>query len=66
MNIENKFIIEVTVNGKQMWWNGAAPFVDDINKAFICPDEKSLVKNLNRIIDSYGFVCKSIGLKITT
>lgn len=64
--IKGKYVIQVTVDGKTMWFNGARPFVEDIDKAFICTDLRSAEKNAKRIIDFYGFTYKIVALSINT
>jgi len=64
-SIENKFIIEVGGFTERMWWNGSKPFVNDINKAFICPNRKSAETNKKKIDDFYGCDCYIIPLEIS-
>ena len=66
MKITNKYIIEVFGFPVRHWWNGSKPFVDDINKAFICPSLKSAEKNKRTIDEGYGYKNHIIPLKIET
>ena len=66
MVIENKYIIEVFGFDTRHWWNGSKPFVDNINKAFICPNLKSAETNKQRIDEFYGCETRIIPLEIKT
>jgi hypothetical protein len=66
MEITNKYIIEVFGFDERMWWNGSKPFVNDINKAFICPHKKSAETNKEHLDDFYGCDCRIVPLKIVT
>ena len=66
MEITNKYIIEVFGFPTRHWFNGAKPFVDDINKAFICPHLKSAEGNKQMIDNVYGYKNHIIPLKIKT
>jgi hypothetical protein len=64
--IKNKYIIEVTDPrfDKTYWYNGSKPFVDIIEKAFICPHKKSAEENYRRVTEIYGYKCKIVPLEI--
>ena len=62
--ITNKYILEVGGFLRRMWWNGSKPFVDNINKAFICPNLKSAQNNAKRVESFYGNICIIKELKI--
>jgi hypothetical protein len=64
MKLPDKYIIECKIDGKTYWWNGSKPFVDNINKAFICPNRKSAVKNLAHIVSFYGYNPTAVYLDI--
>ncbi len=59
--IRGKYIIEVFGFSRRMWFNGAKPFVDDINKAYIIPNKKSLEKKKKVLLFFHsffsGFLC---------
>ncbi len=66
MEILNKYIIEVYGFDTPHWWNGSKPFVDDIQKAFICPSLESAHNNKRKIDDFYGYECRLVLLEIKT
>lgn len=74
MKIENKYIIKVFIPACEqhnfdgndfMYWNGASPFVSELNKAFICPHKKSADGIVDRIKSFYGFKYEQIELSIS-